>query len=117
VAENEEWMRAISRASAETHALIGEMTRRLESVSRTTENFAASMEEVAASSEEQSASTAEIADVARSLARSAEQLARLVAAFQLGDAVAAPAEGTPGVPALVPARDLAPVGDQRVPRV
>ena len=113
VAENEEWMRAISRASTETHALIGEMTHRLESVSRTTENFAASMEEVAASSEEQSASTAEIADVARSLARSAEQLARLVSAFQLGDAipVAAPAEGTPGVPGLVPARELEPVGD------
>ncbi|HEX2718753.1 MAG TPA: methyl-accepting chemotaxis protein, partial [Gemmatimonadaceae bacterium] len=115
VVENEEWMRAISQASAETHALIGEMTRRLDSVSRTTESFAASMQEVAASSEEQSASTAEIADVARALAASAEQLARIVSRFQLGEApvrrltppaeasapVAAPRDGTPGVPSIV----------------
>ena len=101
VIENEEWMRAISHASAETHSLIDEMTKRLESVARTTETFAASMQEVAASSEEQSASTTEIADVARSLARSAEELARLVAAFRLGDApVPAPVEGTPGVPSV-----------------
>ena len=109
VAENEEWMRAISRASAETHALIGEMTKRLESVSRTTESFAASMEEVAASSEEQSASTADIAHVAKALAASADELSRIVATFQLGDTtseqleaqpapVPAPARGTPGVP-------------------
>ncbi|HEX8849527.1 MAG TPA: methyl-accepting chemotaxis protein [Gemmatimonadaceae bacterium] len=99
VAENEEWMRAISHASTETHALIDEMTKRLESVARTTESFAASMQEVAASSEEQSASTAEIADVARGLARSAEELARLVSAFRLGD-VPAPPAGTPGVPSI-----------------
>jgi methyl-accepting chemotaxis protein len=111
VAENEEWMRAISRASAETHALIGEMTKRLESVSRTTESFAASMEEVAASSEEQSASTADIAHVAKALAASADELSRIVATFQLGVTtseqleaqpvpapVPAPARGTPGVP-------------------
>jgi methyl-accepting chemotaxis protein len=113
VAENEEWMRAISRASAETHALIGEMTKRLETVSRTTENFAASMEEVAASSQEQSASTAEIAQVARALAMSADELSRIVSTFQLGvttaeqarirsapQAVAAPTPGTPGVPTI-----------------
>ena len=102
VAENEAWMEAISQASTQTHALIGEMTTRLESVSHTTENFAASMEEVAASSEEQSASTAEIADVARSLGRSAEELARLVASFRLGDqgGVAAPPTGMPGVPSI-----------------
>ncbi|HEX2777906.1 MAG TPA: methyl-accepting chemotaxis protein [Gemmatimonadaceae bacterium] len=105
VVENEEWMRAISRASAETHSLIGEMTKRLESVSKTTETFAASMQEVAASSEEQSASTAEIADVARALARSAEELARLASAFRLDD-VPAPPEGTPGVPVVVPEREL-----------
>ena len=111
VAENEEWMRAISRASAETHALIGEMTKRLESVSRTTESFAASMEEVAASSEEQSASTADIAHVAKALAASADELSRIVSTFQLGVTtseqleaqplpapVPAPARGTPGVP-------------------
>ncbi|NUO65518.1 MAG: methyl-accepting chemotaxis protein [Gemmatimonadaceae bacterium] len=102
VVENEEWMRAISSASTETHALIDEMTRRLESVSKTTESFAASMEEVAASSEEQSASTAEIADVARSLARSADELSRLVSAFRLGD-VAAPPAGLPGVPSVAAA--------------
>ncbi|NUQ20446.1 MAG: methyl-accepting chemotaxis protein [Gemmatimonadaceae bacterium] len=107
VVENEEWMRAISRASTETHALIGEMTRRLESVSKTTENFAASMQEVAASSEEQSASTTEIADVARSLARSAEELARLVASFRLGEApVAAPPQGAPGAPSVELEREL-----------
>jgi methyl-accepting chemotaxis protein len=115
VAENEEWMRAISRASAETHGLIGEMTKRLESVSRTTENFAASMEEVAASSEEQSASTAEIAHVARELARSADELSRIVATFQLGVTttqqrekppvrevapVPAPPPGLPGIPTI-----------------
>ena len=113
VAENEEWMRAISRASAETHALIGEMTKRLETVSRTTENFAASMEEVAASSEEQSASTAEIADVARSLAMAAAELSRIVSTFQLGVTTAeqarirtagfsvpAPGPGAPGVPTI-----------------
>ena len=117
VLENEEWMRAISQASAETHALIGEMTKRLDAVSRTTESFAASMEEVAASSEEQSASTAEIADVARALAASAEELARLVSRFQLGNVpvrrltpspaaeapappVVAPPAGTPGVPSI-----------------
>ena len=115
VEENEEWMRAISRASAETHALIGEMTKRLESVSRTTENFAASMEEVAASSEEQSASTAEIAHVARALARSADELSRIVSTFQLGVTtadqrkrdqqprsapVAAPETGTSGMPSM-----------------
>ncbi len=107
VAENEAWMEAISQASTQTHALIGEMTTRLESVSRTTENFAASMQEVAASSEEQSASTAEIADVARSLGRSAEELARLVASFRLGDqwGVASPPAGAPGVPSLRIARD------------
>jgi methyl-accepting chemotaxis protein len=100
VAENEAWMEAISEASTRTHALIGEMTIRLESVSKTTENFAASMQEVAASSEEQSASTAEIADVARSLGRSAEELSRLVSSFRLGEQppVAAPPAGTPGVP-------------------
>jgi methyl-accepting chemotaxis protein len=103
VAENEEWMEAISHASTRTHALIGEMTMRLESVSKTTEHFAASMEEVAASSEEQSASTAEIADVARSLGRSAEELARLVASFRLGDqgAVSAPSN-VPGIPSIAP---------------
>ena len=114
VSENEEWMQAISRASAETHALIGEMTKRLESVSRTTENFAASMEEVAASSQEQSASTAEIAQIARALARSADELSRIVATFQLGTSVPAgvtasevaegpvpaPASGTSGVPSI-----------------
>jgi len=113
VAENEEWMRAISRASAETHSLIGEMTKRLETVSRTTESFAASMEEVAASSEEQSASTAEIAEVARALAMSADELSRIVSTFQLGvttaeqarirkvaPLVSAPAAGTPGVPTI-----------------
>jgi len=102
VAENEAWMEAISHASTKTHALIGEMTTRLEAVSRTTENFAASMEEVAASSEEQSASTEEIADVARALGRSAEELARLVASFRLGDSggVAAPPAGAPGVPRI-----------------
>jgi methyl-accepting chemotaxis protein len=106
VAENEAWMEAISQSSTQTHALIGEMTVRLESVSKTTENFAASMEEVAASSEEQSASTAEIADVARALARSAEELARLVASFRLDDpaAVPAPPAGTRGVPSIKPAR-------------
>jgi methyl-accepting chemotaxis protein len=121
VAENEEWMRAISRASAETHALIGEMTKRLEAVSRTTENFAASMEEVAASSEEQSASTTEIAHVARTLARSADELSRIVSMFQVGvspsDAretppVPAPARGAPGVPTvdrLAPDEEPAPV--------
>jgi len=102
VAENEAWMEAISQSSTQTHTLIGEMTTRLESVSRTTENFAASMEEVAASSEEQSASTAEIADVARSLGRSAEELARLVASFRLGEqrGVTAPPAGMPGVPSI-----------------
>lgn len=103
VAENEEWMRAISRASAETHALIAEMTRRLESVSRTTENFAASMEEVAASSEEQSASTAEIAQVASALARSADELSSIVATFQLGVTIAEQREPVPeAAPALAP---------------
>jgi methyl-accepting chemotaxis protein len=115
VAENEAWMEAISQASTETHALIGEMTIRLESVSKTTENFAASMEEVAASSEEQSASTQEIADVARALGRSAEELARLVSSFQLGDSsssaageqgpVPAPPADAPGVPSLVLPRE------------
>ena len=106
VAENEAWMEAISQASTETHALIGEMTVRLESVSKTTENFAASMEEVAASSEEQSASTEEIADVARSLGRSAEELARLVSSFRLTEqaAVPAPPANTPGVPTISIAR-------------
>ncbi len=96
VAENEAWMEAISQASTQTHALIGEMTVRLESVSKTTENFAASMEEVAASSEEQSASTQEIADVARSLGRSAEELARLASSFRLGERSAAPAASSAG---------------------
>jgi methyl-accepting chemotaxis protein len=105
VADNEEWMRAISRASAETHGLIGEMTKRLESVSRTTENFAASMEEVAASSEEQSASTAEIAHIARDLARSADELSRIVATFQLGVTTAEQREKSPAgevVPVAAP---------------
>ena len=102
VAENEEWMRAISRASAETHALIGEMTKRLDSVSRTTENFAASMEEVAASSEEQSASTAEIAHVARALALSADELSRIVATFQLGATPAEQLEAAAAQSALSP---------------
>jgi methyl-accepting chemotaxis protein len=120
VAENEEWMRAISRASAETHALIGEMTKRLETVSRTTENFAASMEEVAASSEEQSASTAEIAHVARALAASADELSTIVATFQLGVSsprqssapVSGPPSGAPGVPGMesyVPDEEPTPV--------
>ena len=107
VAENEAWMEAISQASTETHALIGEMTVRLESVSKTTENFAASMEEVAASSEEQSASTQEIADVARALGRSAEELARLVSSFRLGEpeGVPAPPPGTAGVPTIAIERE------------
>jgi methyl-accepting chemotaxis protein len=104
VVENETWMQAISLASTRTHSLIGEMTIRLEAVSKTTEHFAASMEEVAASSEEQSASTEEIADVARALARSAEEMARLVASFRLGDTapVPAPPPGTPGIPSIAP---------------
>jgi methyl-accepting chemotaxis protein len=108
VAENEEWMEAISHASTRTHALIGEMTLRLESVSKTTEHFAASMEEVAASSEEQSASTAEIADVARSLGRSAEELDRLASSFRLAAEapVPAPPPGTPGVPRIAPVEEL-----------
>ena len=112
VAENEAWMEAISQASTETHALIGEMTVRLDSVSKTTENFAASMEEVAASSEEQSASTQEIADVARSLGRSAEELARLVSSFRLGDqpAVPAPPANLPGIPKIGPAREELELG-------
>jgi len=107
VAENETWMQAISHASTRTHSMIGEMTMRLESVSKTTEHFAASMEEVAASSEEQSASTEEIADVAHALARSAEEMARLVASFRLGDAagVSAPPPGTPGIPSIAPSVD------------
>ena len=102
VTENEEWMRAISQASTETHALIAEMTSRLDSVSHSTESLAAAMEEVAASSEEQSASTAEIADVARALAHSAHELSRLVASFHLDTgttrAIPAPPRGAPAVP-------------------
>ena len=95
-------MRAISQASTETHALIAEMTSRLDSVSHSTESLAAAMEEVAASSEEQSASTAEIADVARALAHSAHDLSRLVASFHLDSgtsrAVPAPPRGSPALP-------------------
>ena len=101
-------MEAISHASTRTHALIGEMTLRLESVSKTTEHFAASMEEVAASSEEQSASTAEIADVARSLGRSAEELDRLASSFRLATEapVPAPPPGLRGVPRIAPVEEL-----------
>jgi methyl-accepting chemotaxis protein len=96
VVEAEAWTASVEQTSAETSALVENMTTRLDSLAAGTESFAAAMEQVAASSQEQSASTQEIAGAAATLASAADRLSRLVANLRLGQdapqAVAAPTE-------------------------
>ena len=82
VSDAEVWTTVIERASAETSALVGEMTVRLGVLAGGTDSFAAAMQQVAASSEEQSASTQEIAGSANALGTAAEKLSKLVAGLK-----------------------------------
>ncbi|HVZ77098.1 MAG TPA: methyl-accepting chemotaxis protein [Gemmatimonadaceae bacterium] len=78
VAELDTWAGTIEQTASGAHALVRQMTERLDALARGTESFAAAMQQVAASSEEQSASTQEIAAAASSLSAAADRLARLV---------------------------------------
>ena len=82
VVDAEEWAGLIQQSAAESSALVGEMTTRLDAIARGTDAFAAAMEQVAASSEEQSASTQEIAAAASMLTTASQQLSRLVSMFR-----------------------------------
>jgi hypothetical protein len=81
----------VEQTSAETSALVENMTSRLDVLAAGTESFAAAMEQVAASSQEQCASTQEIAGAAATLASAAERLSKLVANLRLGEKLAQPA--------------------------
>jgi methyl-accepting chemotaxis protein len=82
VVDAEAWAGLIEQSVAESNALVGEMTTRLDAIARGTDAFAAAMEQVAASSEEQSASTQEIAAAASMLTTASQQLSRLVSTFR-----------------------------------
>ena len=82
VVDAETWAGMIEQSAAESNALVGEMTGRLDAIARGTDAFASAMEQVAASSEQQSASTQEIAAAASMLATASEQLSRLVSTFR-----------------------------------
>jgi methyl-accepting chemotaxis protein len=92
VVEAEAWTASVEQTSAETSALVENMTSRLDVLAAGTESFAAAMEQVAASSQEQSASTQEIAGAAATLASAAERLSKLVANLRLGEKLAQPGE-------------------------
>ena len=83
VADAEAWAATIEQSAAESNALVGEMTTRLEAIARGTNAFATAMEQVAAASQQQSASTQEIAAAASMLASASDQLSRLVETFRI----------------------------------
>jgi methyl-accepting chemotaxis protein len=85
VIEAESWTTSIEQAAADSSALIGETTTRLDELARGTESFAAAMQQVAASAEQQSASTEEIAAAAGALAEAARRVWQLVLAFRLDE--------------------------------
>ncbi|HEV7993392.1 MAG TPA: methyl-accepting chemotaxis protein [Gemmatimonadaceae bacterium] len=101
VVEAEAWTASVEQTSAETSALVENMTARLDSLAAGTESFAAAMEQVAASSQEQSASTQEIAGAAATLASAADRLSKLVANLRLGQEVSPAAAKTGDTPAPV----------------
>ena len=108
VADAEAWAGMIEQSAAESNALVGEMTTRLDAIARGTDAFASAMEQVAASSEQQSASTQEIAAAASMLATASEQLSRLVATFRTDRTAASLADLLPA-PVVPEAVDEAPV--------
>ncbi|HEX6966300.1 MAG TPA: methyl-accepting chemotaxis protein [Gemmatimonadaceae bacterium] len=101
VIEAESWTTSIEQAAADSSALIGETTSRLDELARGTESFAAAMQQVAASAEQQSASTEEIAAAAGALAEAARRVWQLVSAFRLDEnrAGAAPESAQRAAPA------------------
>jgi methyl-accepting chemotaxis protein len=101
VADAEAWAATIEQSAAESNALVGEMTTRLEAIARGTDAFATAMEQVAAASQQQSASTQEIAAAASMLASASDQLSRLVETFRIdrGSSSSLPDLLAPGAPA------------------
>lgn len=85
VSDGDQWISAVANSAAAGHALAGEITAKLDSLSKGTQSFADSMQDVAAASEEQSASTEEIAAAANALVSAADKVSGTAAAFRTSE--------------------------------
>ena len=82
VGEADAWVSSMATSATSGHALAGEITTKLDSLTQGTQAFANSMQDVAAASEEQSASTQEIAAAANALVQAAEKVSGTAAHFK-----------------------------------